>query len=168
MEDLDIERIKDSPHLLDLLIQMEDVLDSLDIYVFKNWVNGEVVDGPRVRRYWLSFTLRYDYTSMPDPQAVRRLVKHGIKVEYDRNQDDQNQQHWLVTIRIPRRLIGQMSAAELGYYDEIDDDVDIDDVEDAKDDGVTDETGFIEPDDGDTEGDNESDEDTPDEEQRNG
>ncbi len=79
---IDLAKIQDSPHLLDILLQMEDVLDSLDIYVFKNWHLGEVVEGPKVRRYWLDFTLKYPYDKMPDPKAALRLLKHGVRVDF--------------------------------------------------------------------------------------
>ena len=82
MAALDLEKIQDSPHLLDILLQMEDVLDSLDVYVFKNWFLGEIAEGPVVRRYWLDFTLKYPLDKMPDPKAALRLLKHGIRVDF--------------------------------------------------------------------------------------
>ena len=39
-----INSIHGSETLLDLLLEWEDVLDNLDIYAFKNWKNGELVD----------------------------------------------------------------------------------------------------------------------------
>jgi len=169
----DIQKIQDSPHLLDILLQMEDVLDSLDIYVFKNWYLGELSEGPIIRRYWLDFTLKYPLDKMPDPKAALRLLKHGIRVDYwkarlqngdfidienneNENLDDNSNQGmsaseqeksadpvkdhvWLVKISIPRRLVSQMSAEEMNFYDE---DVDIEDVEDAKDSGIDEETAY--------------------------
>ncbi len=82
MASTDLEKIQDSPHLIDILIQMEDVLDSLDIYVFKNWSRGIIAEGPVIRRYWLDFTLRYDFDKMPDPKAALRLLKHGLRVDF--------------------------------------------------------------------------------------
>ena len=163
---IDLDKISDSPHLLDILLQMEDVLDSLDIYVFKNWYRGEVVEGPKVRRYWLDFTLKYDIDRMPDPKAALRLMKHGARVDFwkakygkegefedsavsesDMAEHEANgggekgsEDFWLVRISIPRRLVAQMSAEEMDFYDE---DVDIDDVEDAKDTGIDDESAYM-------------------------
>lgn len=163
---IDLEAIQDSPHLLDILLQMEDVLDSLDIYVFKNWYLGEVAEGPKVRRYWLDFTLKYDYDKMPDPKAALRLMKHGVRVDFwkakfgsdgefedaeaskadmaeadgDDGDKDMSDTFWLVRISIPRRLVAQMSAEEMDFYDE---DVDVDDVEDAKDTGIDDESAYM-------------------------
>lgn len=169
----DIQKIQDSSHLLNILLQMEDVLDSLDIYVFKNWYLGEVAEGPIIRRYWLDFTLKYPLDKMPDPRAALRLLKHGIRVDYwkarlqngdfidienneNENLDDNSNQGmssseqqkspdpakdavWLVKISIPRRLVSQMSAEEMNFYDE---DIDIEDVEDAKDSGIDEESAY--------------------------
>jgi hypothetical protein len=165
---IDLEKLQDSPHLLDILLQMEDVLDSLDIYVFKNWYSGEIAEGPVVRRYWLDFTLKYPYDKMPDPKAALRLLKHGVRVDFwkakvkgeefidadEANQaqetevgaheaekkDDHKDTVWLVRISIPRHLVAQMSAEEMDFYDE---EVDVDDVEDAKDSGIDDESAYM-------------------------
>lgn len=159
---VDIEKLEDSPHLLDLLIKMEDVLDTFDVYVFKNWFSGEVVEGPKVRRYWLDMTLKYPYNKMPDPRAGLRLLKHGVRVDFNKVEadgrsaeeiederdgeeieDGDKQEHtdkfWLVRVSIPRRLIEEMNAGELDYYE---DEVDVDDVQDANDSGMSEETGI--------------------------
>lgn len=152
----DIEKLEDSPHLLDLLIQMEDVLDSLDVYVFKNWIDGEIVEGPKVRRYWLDMTLKYDLKKMPDPRAGLRLLKHGVRVDFSKAHEEQSgetkdldeadvdsegKKVWLVRISIPRRLIAELNAGQLDFYDE---EIDADDVQDAQDGGMNDETGYDE------------------------
>lgn len=142
---------------------MEDVLDTLDIYVFRNWLDGEVVEGPVLRRYWIDMTLLYPYNKMPDPKAALRLLKHGIRVDFqkgrlDINDDgmetttnisdddkDQTGMVWLVKVSVPRRLIVDINAAQLDFYD---DDVDVEDVQDAQDSGMTDESGYTEPQDG--------------------
>lgn len=143
---IDFEKINDSPHLLDILIQMEDVLDSLDIYVFANWMKGEVVEGPIVRRYWFDFTLRYPVAKMPDPRGAMRLLKHGVRVDYNKVtvEDEDGSEpaeptHWEIMISVPKRLVADMNAAELDFYDE---DIEIEDVQDAQDTGMNDETGI--------------------------
>jgi hypothetical protein len=155
---LDIEKLEDSPHLLDLLVQMEDVLDSMDVYVFKNWIDGEIVEGPKVRRYWLDMTLKYPYDKMPDPRAGLRLLKHGVRVDFSKAHEDESGEAkpveggkekeglvWLVHISIPRRLIIEINAGQLDFYD---DEIDSEDVEDAQDSGVTDESGYVAPEEG--------------------
>lgn len=77
-----VKKIADSDTLLDILIQAEDFLDSMDLYAFKNWIDGTVVDGPYVSRYWVVFSLMYDYNNMPDPAGAIRLINIGAKVDY--------------------------------------------------------------------------------------
>jgi hypothetical protein len=147
---LDLEKISDSEHLLTTLVQMENVLDSLDVYSFAHYLDGEVVEGPIVSRYWVSFSLLYPYNLMPDPRAATRMLKAGIRVEFDRMQRDkdknpeENPDHkpesppeWLVRITIPRRLLDQINDVDLELYD---DEVNADDVEDAQDSGIDDES----------------------------
>lgn len=84
-----INRLDDSSSLVDVLINVENFLDSMDLYVFKNWFDGEIVDGPNVSKYWVSLSLLYDYDKMPDPDGALVLEDHGAKVEYDlRNMED--------------------------------------------------------------------------------
>lgn len=158
---LDLEKLEDSPHLLDLLIQMEDVLDSLDTYVFRNWFDGEIVEGPKVRRYWLDMTLMFPAKKMPDPRAGLRLLKHGVRVDFRKGTQEEGGEYrdvsgiegkgdkadnhtvWLVRISVPRRLISDIGAGELDFYeDELDD---VEDVEDAQDSGMNDESGVVDP-----------------------
>ncbi len=143
---IDFEKLNDSPHLLDILIQMEDVLDSLDVYVFANWMKGEVVEGPIVRRYWFDFTLRYPIDKMPDPRGAMRLIKHGVRVDYNKvtveteeGEEPNEPTNWEIKISVPKRLIADMNAAELEFYDE---EIEAEDVQDAQDSGMNDETGF--------------------------
>lgn len=155
---IDLEKLQESPNLLDILLQMEDVLDQMDVYVFDNWLKGEVVEGPIVRRYWLDMTLKYPFKSMPDPRAALRLLKHGVRVDYEkaRATDDgkdhktveekdkdveEKDMYWLLRVSIPRRLVVQIDAAQHDFYDE---EIDVDDVEDAKDAGIDDESAYTE------------------------
>lgn len=154
---VDLEALEDSPHLLDLLVQMEDILDSTDVYCFKNWLDGEVVEGPKVRRYWLDMTLRYPYAKMPDPKAALRLLKQGVRVDYTKANEegealdedegkgkaDKADMFWLVRISIPRRLILDTNAGQLEFYD---DEVDVEDVQDANDAGLNAESAYTEAD----------------------
>ena len=77
-----INNLDDSDSLVDVLMNMENFLDSLDIYVFKNWFEGEIVDGPNVSKYWVSMSLYYEYDNMPDPEGAMVLEEHGAKVKY--------------------------------------------------------------------------------------
>lgn len=83
-----IKRLSDSASLTDILIQVEDWLDSLDIYVFKNWFEGEIADGPTIERHWVSIILKYPYDEMPDPEGGIRLLKYGAKVMFKKTQEE--------------------------------------------------------------------------------
>ena len=128
-------RLSDSDSLTDVLIQMEDFMDSLDLYVFKNWFEGEIVDGPEIRRYWVSMTLKYAYKQMPDPAGAERLIRHGVKVSYRKakeeapvevkSEDDlepnnkpkmTKQDVWLVEVQIPRRFIEELDDSDLEMH----------------------------------------------------
>jgi hypothetical protein len=154
---LDFEKLLDSPHVLDILLQIEDVLDSLDTYVFPNWFLGEVVDGPIVRRHWVAISLHYPIDKKPDVRCARRLVRYGIKVKYSKvrvgdlpkltdsnpvkkEKSDDKDTNWEIYIQVPRVLISDMNSAELDFYDE---DIDVEDVKDAQDGGITDESSYV-------------------------
>lgn len=82
-----VKRLNDNEHLLDILIEIENFMDSLDLYVFKNWIDGIIVDGPNVKRHWASIILKFDYDKMPDPQGGMRLIKHGCNVYFKESQE---------------------------------------------------------------------------------
>ncbi len=166
-----INSIHGSETLLDLLLEWEDVLDNLDIYAFKNWKKGELVDGPQIEKHWITCTLMYPYKMMPDPGASNRFIKHGIKCSYKEDHylkpakiygpedaepraneepltDEGNPKPsegkrraklvklpcWLVKIEIPRHFIDEFLADTAGTSK--DDDVELDDVKDAYDEGA--------------------------------
>ena len=75
-----IKRLSDSSDLVDLAISIEDYLDTNNIYVFKNWIDGELVDGPYVEPYWIRVSFKWPYDKMPDPTGGLRLTQHGTKI----------------------------------------------------------------------------------------
>lgn len=161
-----IDTIENTPHLLDILLEIEDLLDSLDMYVFKNWIEGELIIGPIIKRYWVDVSFKYPYEKMPDPEGAKRLVKRGIKVEYIKKEQeistpcdrsfDYNpsspsfnreeeiaklkfEEVWIIKLTIPRKLVADINDGSTDYYE---DDVDMDDVESAIDMGVDTETEY--------------------------
>lgn len=151
MPEIDIEKLDDSEHLLDILVSAENVLDSLDVYCYASWINGQIVEGPIVRRHWVTIGLLYPFDEMPDPRAALRLLKHGVQVEFDRvkrkekakvghhAKEPKDPTDWLITITIPRRLLDEIEGADLEMYD---DEVNADDVTAAKDVGLDDESQY--------------------------
>jgi hypothetical protein len=133
-----IARLNDNNDLLDIMISIEDYLDNNDIYSFKNWLVGEIVGGPYVRRYWVRVTLKWDYEDMPDPSAGLRLLKHGTKIQYRKAKEKypveiespsdyqpgtvkpkfKQKLVWLVDLIIPRKFVEGVSEEVLDLYDE--------------------------------------------------
>lgn len=154
-----VSRLEKSSSLLDVMIQVEDWMDSLDLYAFKNWLEGEVVEGPHVKRYWILFTLKYEYKEMPDPQGAIRMLYHGTKVAYRKGVERvpvkiekpsdyeqgtkkpkmKDDPVWLIDIKIPRRFIEDF-AGDLDLYD---DEVDKDHAKEAEAEGMKETEPFM-------------------------
>ena len=49
-----IESIYESENSFNVLKDFERVLDELDIYVYKNWEDGELGEGPTIDRHWVT------------------------------------------------------------------------------------------------------------------
>jgi hypothetical protein len=148
-----IDKLNDSKSLIDVLIQIESFMDGLDLYVYKNWFDGEIVDGPNIKRYWVSIILKYPFNKMPDPEGGLRLIKHGAKISYKKSYEEtpipikdpsdyrdgtkkpkmKKEQIWLVDVQIPRRFIEELDDNDLELYA---DEIELDDVSDARDDDI--------------------------------
>jgi len=149
-----------SENTLNTLMEFERVLDQMDMYAYENWLRGEVVQGPEVRRYWVTVTLMWPYKLMPDPDAAERLINRGCKVAYSKDVyinprkilshedveiDDKGKTRaklektpvWLVTIDMPRHLIGDYSTDTIDVEGQ---DIDMSAVNDAYDQGLDDES----------------------------
>lgn len=68
--------------LLDTLLEFERTLDNAEIFAYKNWILGELVEGPIISRYWYKTVWMFPYAMMPDPDAGLRLTKLGAKVNF--------------------------------------------------------------------------------------
>jgi len=69
-------------NILDTLLEFERTLDNAEIFAYKNWILGELVEGPEIGRYWYKTTWMYPYAMMPDPNGGLRLTKLGAKVNF--------------------------------------------------------------------------------------
>ena len=147
---------------LDVLLQVDSVLDSLNIYAYKNWIEGEIVDGPQIERYWVTVTLMYPHKLMPDPAGAERILAKGGKVFFAKDElitaaklvtpddvaDEPDERRpdmpaakkikrpiWLITLELPRNFLDSMTSDKV----KIDDlSIDTQTVEDAYDDGLGD------------------------------
>ena len=65
-----------------VLKDFERVIDELDIYVFNNWDEGELIAGPDVSRYDVKCKFMWTRDEMPDPRGGKRLVEYGCRVVF--------------------------------------------------------------------------------------
>jgi hypothetical protein len=77
-----IETIYGSNNSLTLLKDFERVIDELDTYVFENWIDGELVEGPKESRYFVECTFMWPKDRMPEPEGGKRLLDYGCKVQF--------------------------------------------------------------------------------------
>lgn len=70
---------------LSTLMDFERVIDELDMYAFKNWKSGELVEGPVYEKYFVTCTFMWPYKMMPDPRAAERLQEYGCYIGYKKD-----------------------------------------------------------------------------------
>jgi len=132
------------------LLDFERVLSEADLYAFKNWMTGELVQGPDVDRYTTSCVFMWPHKMMPDPRGALRLLSIGCKVEFAKskikvpvkvtNYDDLqpggnypkmvDRPVWFVRITMPLELMDDIKE---GSIDLADSQIDLADLEDAYD-----------------------------------
>lgn len=129
-----VESIYDSNTAFQVLKDFERVLDDLDIYVYKNWDDGEIAEGPFISRHWITCSFMWDQDKMPDPMGGKRLLDYDCKVKYKKshlivprkieNPDDirpgtkkgklDRKPIWVVEIQMPVKLIADIYS---GYIE---------------------------------------------------
>jgi len=77
-----VEQIYGSNNSLNILKDFERVLDELDIYVYDNWIDGELMEGPVESRYFVECTFMWPEDKMPEPKGGMRLLEYGCKVQF--------------------------------------------------------------------------------------
>lgn len=131
-----IESIYDSNTAFQVLKDFERVLDELDLYVYKNWEEGELAEGPKIDRHWVTCSFMWPEDQMPDPMGGKRLLDYDCKVRYKKsylikprkieNPDDirpgtkkgklDRMPIWIVEIQMPKKLIADIYT---GYMQEV-------------------------------------------------
>ena len=111
---------------LGILKDFERVLDELDVYVFQNWEDGELLSGPIDSRHFVTCSFMWPADKMPDPAGGKRLLDKGCKVTYKKDEllkpreiktpadyrpgtrKGKIDAHdiWVVEIKMPKQLIG--------------------------------------------------------------
>jgi hypothetical protein len=130
---------------LNMLLDFERVLDNVDIYTFPNWSKGELVDGPKISKYFVSCKFMWPYRRMPDPSGGYRLLPYGVKINYStteiqipakiKSSDDYRAgthkgklipvKVWIVEILMPKNL---MKNIKQGYREIAGEEIDLSDL----------------------------------------
>ena len=130
------------------LLDFERVLDEADLYAFKNWLIGELVDGPNVGRYSVKCTFMWPKNLMPDPRGAKRLLAIGCKLTFAKSKikvpieikDYEDfvpgtkypkmveKPVWFVEIEIPLELMDDIKEGSIDIADQT---IDLDEIEDA-------------------------------------
>ena len=132
-----IENIYGSNSSFGVLKDFERVLDELDLYVYKNWEDGELAAGPKIDRHWITCSFMWSREKMPDTMGGKRLIDYDCKVIYKKNYLVKPRQifepgdirpgtkkglldrHpiWIVEIRMPKKLLADFYGADLEDLD---------------------------------------------------
>lgn len=132
------------------LLDFERVLDEADLYAYKNWIIGELVQGPTVGRYNCKCIFMWPYKLMPDPRGTLRLINIGCKVTFGKGELDvpvevqdyedfvpgtrypkmKKRKVWFVEIVIPFELMDDIKEGSIDLADQT---IDLSDIEDAYD-----------------------------------
>lgn len=137
---------------LTTLEDFERVLDELDLYVFANWKEGELVEGPVYEKYFVTCTFMWPQKLMPDPRGGERLLDYDCEIYYSKDTleypadietpDDfepgtkmprmEEVPVWLVTIVMPKKLMQEIQQGSLELEGET---LDLEDIEQAYEEG---------------------------------
>ena len=132
------------------LLDFERVMDEADVYAFKNWIVGELVDGPVVGRYNCKCIFMWPYKLMPNPKGALRLANIGCKVTYGtgeikvpvevKDYEDfvpgtrypkmAKRKVWFVEVVIPFELMDDIKEGSIDLADQT---IDLSEIEDAYD-----------------------------------
>lgn len=136
MEDIydlvkNVETVYSSDTSFQILKDFERVLDQIDLYVYENWQDGELLSGPKITRHFVTCRFMWDRNKMPDPMGGKRLVDYDCKIGYKkdhitiprqiREPDDirpgskkgklDRKPIWVVEIQMPKKLIADIYGA---------------------------------------------------------
>jgi len=133
-----------------ILLDYERVLDESDLYAYKNWQIGELVQGPTKNKYTVKCIFMWPYKLMPDPSGAKRLMTIGCKLKFAKskitvpvevhNYEDfipgtrypksTKKEVWFVQIEIPNELMNEIRE---GTIDLAGQEIDLDELDDSYD-----------------------------------
>jgi len=136
-----VEKIYESNTGFKILKDFERVLDELDLYVYDNWEDGELAEGPIIDRHWVTCKFFWNRNKMPDPMGGKRLIDYDCKITYQkthlikprkiRKPDDMRpgtkkgklDRHpiWIVSIMMPKKLLADIYGGYKEKWDWITD-----------------------------------------------
>lgn len=143
-----IKGIMTSDGSMSTLLDYERVLDEADLYAFRNWISGELVDGPVTGRYTVKCTFMWPYKLMPDPSGAKRLANIGCNIRFAKSKikvpievqsyDDfvqgtrypkmVNKPVWFVEIEVPKSLMNEIKEGSIDLADQT---IDLEDIDEA-------------------------------------
>lgn len=143
-----VKGIYTSDGTMSTLLDFERVLSEADIYAYKNWELGELVDGPIIRRYEVICTFLWPTGIMPDPRGAKRLLPLGCTVKFKKTtlkvpveikdpSDFKPGTHypklidrkvWLVNIIMPKALMNDIREGSVDLAGQT---IDLEDLDDA-------------------------------------
>ena len=80
-----IESIYSNDNAFAIIKDFERVLDELDLYVYANWQDGELVEGPVMTKHYVSCKFMWPLKQMPDPMGGKRLLDYDCRVTYKKD-----------------------------------------------------------------------------------
>lgn len=140
---------------LETLMDFERVMDELDVFVFSNWIKGELAEGPIYEKYFVTCTFMWPYKFMPDPRGAERLLDYNCSIRYKKTQlsypvtvddpdDFRDGTHmpkmvkkpvWLVEIVMPKQLMRDIHRGSIELENEK---IDLEDIEQSYEVGLDD------------------------------
>lgn len=132
-----IKRVSETNTLLDMLLEFEKTLEDIDVYAYRNWDLGEVLEGPDMSRHYITVKLMYKLDEMPDPAGAKRLMQKDCLVKYRKDtlispikvktfddvetdiRADGSVRHkaktksepvWVVEVKMPRRYVDEFNS----------------------------------------------------------
>jgi len=138
---------------MSVILDFERVLDEADLYAFKNWELGELVQGPVTKRYSVGCMFMWPFKLMPDPRGAKRLLHLGCKILWKKTKirvpvevtDYEDFQPgtrypkmkeraiWLIYIEMPKELMDDIREGSIDLADQT---IDLNDLDEAYDDDL--------------------------------
>ena len=135
------------------LLDFERVLDEADLYAFKNWLLGELVQGPDIGKYNVTCVFMWPYKLMPDPRGAKRLATIGCDVAFAKsrikvpvevkNYEDfvqgtrypkmEERPVWFVQVRMPKELMNDIKEGSIDLADQT---IDLEEIDNAYEDDL--------------------------------